>query len=261
MPHKNGFKTVHTPLSEDKKELLVYMDARDISLYNKERSEYLDFFHQEKLAGLAFENQIYYPFKDLEILKQYPFIEELWIGQINIKDLSGVKHIEKLKGLCITDNTAAFDFNLLKDSLENTAFTWHRKLSNINVLRKLKVLHLERDNDDVVLPPNIEDLEIRKSQRTNLDFLENHLSLQEIKLNSNRKLENIGGLVNLSDSLEKLQIEKCKNITDYTPLLKLTKLTYLRISAYDKARKEELRKLQPLLRKQIEEVIIYPLLK
>lgn len=260
MGYKNGFKTIYTPISENRKEILVYMDARKISLYDKERSEYIKFYQEEGLTGLAFENEVYYPFEGLEVLKQYPFIEHLFIGQKNIKDLKGIQYIDCLKGLYFEGNTAAFDFEQVKDSLEILSLSWHRKLSNLDALQHLKFLHIEKDNEEVVLPSNIKVLELWKSKRTNLDFCQNLPSLKQLELFSNSKLTDLEGLVHLSQSLERLEIEKCKNIADYAPILKLEKLKRLRIDTYNKERKEELRELQSLLRKDIE-VIIYPKLK
>ena len=187
MTYKSGFKTIYTPVTENRSELLVYMDTCNISLYDKEPSEYVNFYHSQGLAGIAFENEIYYPFEDLEVLKLFPFIEHLFIGQKNIKDFKEIKYLKNLKGLYFEGNNAAFDFELVKDDLEILVLAWHRKLSNLDILQKLQVLDITKDNDDVALPQSLIKLEISQSKRTNLDFCKNLKSLQELKLLSNRK--------------------------------------------------------------------------
>lgn len=246
--HKNGFKILNW---SDDRRLLVYMDARKLSLYDKQREEYIKFYHEENLNGLAFENQIYYPYDDLEVLKQYPFIEHLLIGQINIKDLTAIKYVNHLKGLYFEDNIAAFDFSIVKDSLENLSLIWHRNASNLDSLINLKWLYIERDQDDVLLPKGINKVQMYKSKRTTLNVFEHLINLKEVELYSNTKLTDIEGLVHLSQSLEVLEIEKCKNIADYTPILKLKTLKKLIISSYDKNRKEELKQLKKQLENDV----------
>lgn len=253
--YKDGFIILN--YSQERK-LLVYMDARNISLYDKERSDYIRFYHEENLTGLAFENEVYYPFESVDVLEQYPFIEHLLIGQKNIKDLKGIQHVNCLKGLYLDDNSAVFDFEYLKEDLETLSLTWHRNLANLQNLKNLKLLHIEKDNEHVILPPNIEELELWKSKRTNLDFCESLHSLHTMKLYMNGKLTNLQGLVHLNQNLENLEIEKCKNIEDYTPILKLKKLKTLCIFSYKKEKSEELKELENSLVKKDIFVKIHP---
>lgn len=246
--YKNGFIILN---SSPERKLLVYMDARNISLYDKERSDYIRFYREEGLTGLAFENEVYYPFESVDVLEQYPFIEHLLIGQKNIKDLNGIQHVDSLKGFYLNDNSAAFDFEYLKESLETLALTWHRNLLNLQNLKNLKFLHIEKDNEGVILPSNIEELELWKSKRTNLEFCESLHSLHTMKLYMNNKLTDLNGLIHLNRSLEKLEIEKCKNVEDYLPILNMEKLKSLTIFSYNKEKSNELKELVNLLRKDI----------
>ncbi len=84
--------------------------------------------------------------------------------------------------------------------------------------------------------------------------------MKRVELYANNKLTDLNGLAYLSESLENLEIEKCKKITDYTPILELKKLKRLRISSYDKEKIDDLKQLKNALREDIK-VIIYPVLK
>lgn len=238
MAHKNGFITINY---RNNVQLLVYMDVREISLYDKEREEYLEFYREENLNGLAFENQLYYKYSDLEVLKEYSFIEHLLIAQSNIEDFSGVRHVTNLKGLYISGNKSKFDFRLVKNQLETLSISWHRKLTNLSRLLGLKFLHIEKDHNELLLPRNIEKLEMWKSKRTNLDFSKDLTNLKKMELYSNSKLTNVDGITHLSQNLEELEIEKCKKIEDYSPILSLKNLKKLKISHYDKDQAAHLR--------------------
>lgn|GEM_PF-6825153 len=232
--YKDGFKMLN--LSNNRR-LLVYMDARQISLYDKSRKEYQNFYHQEKLNGLAFENEIYYPYENLEILKEYHFIEHLYICQKNITDLTGLKYAKRLKGLYVMENKAALDFSLdnIRCNLRYLSLNWHYKVSKMNCLSSLATLRLTRDRDEVKLPINIEEIQLDFTHRTNLDIFEGFTALKRLSIHKASKLNDIGGLSDCGDTLEELELAYCKNLRDYSPILKLSKLKVLKINNYHKS--------------------------
>ena len=234
--YKNGFKTIY----HNDYHLLVYMDAREISLYNKDREEYIKFYKMEGLNGLAFENEAYYKHVDIEVLKDYFFIKHLFIGQKNIKNLNGISYINNLEGLYLENNLSPLDFDVFKDSLKHLSLSYHKRIKNLDRLNDLFFLHIEKDKDDVTLPKNIKSLELYKSKRTNLNFLRTFNQLNRLELYSNVNLYDINELISCAECLEELEIERCNSIKDFTPILQLKKLHKLSIKLYDKEKSSEL---------------------
>lgn len=238
--YKNGFKTFNWTGDRN---LLVYMDAREISLYDKDREEYLTFYRQEGLNGLAFENELYYKYTDVEVLKNYSFIKHLFIGQKNIKNLEGIRYVDDLEGLYLEGNLSPVDFDTLKGSLRRLSLDYHKGVKNLDKLDDLILLHIEKDNDKVLLPKSIKSLELYKSKRTNLEFLKSCNQLNRLELYSNGKLSDIRGLVSCAEDLKELEIERCKKIEDFSPILRLRKLQKLSIKLYDKEKSSQLEEL------------------
>lgn len=234
--YKNGFIILN--FSEEIR-LLVFM--------MKKKDECLEFYQKEGLNGLSFENSIYYSLEDLSILQNYSFINYLEIGILNLKDLSGIQYIPQLKGLYVASNVAFLDFNWIKNTLEMLTIDWHKKMLNIEQLSFLRYLNIWGDTDEVLYPPNLVELRICKSKRINLNFLKDCNKIKKMDLYGNRKLSDIEGLAYLSDSLEELEIDACKNITDFSPILALNKLKKLEIISYSKDKKEELKTLKQKL--------------
>ncbi|AEE51738.1 hypothetical protein [Haliscomenobacter hydrossis] len=257
--YKDGFVVLDWSLN---RKLLVYMDARQFNLYDKEREEYLKFYKQENLNGLAFENSIYYPYTHLDVLEEYPFIEHLFIGQKKIKDFSAIKYVRQLKGLYFEDNSAEFDFTMVKESLEYLSTRWHAKLKNIEQLYHLKWLWIEQDDDDVHLPAQVEKLDFFRSKKTHLDALASCKAVKIIVLDKCTKLANIQGLKYVGQSIEELRIEKCKNLEDFSPILELDTLKSLKIIDWNKENKENLKYVyEKLVAKTDVNIHIHPKLK
>lgn len=239
--YKNGFITIKYKTNID---LMVYVDAREISLYNKDRVEYLNFYKKEGLNGLAFENEIYYKYSDIEVLKDYPFIKYLLIDQKNIKNLDGIKYVENLEGLYLQANSAAFDFENVKHTLKDLSLNYHKKIVNLDTLNKLRSLHIEKDIDEVLLPKGLSSLELHRSKRTNLNFLADCNNLEHLSLYANNKLSDIKGLSTCAASLKVLEIDRCKNIDNFNSILQLKHLQKLSINLYDKEKVSELQALK-----------------
>lgn len=253
MAYKNGFITIKY---NDNTNLMVYIDAREISLYDKDREEYLNFYKSEGLDGLAFENQLYYKKEDVGVLKDYPFIKHLLIAQGNIKNLDAISHIDALEGLYIKNNSAGFNFDNIKYSLKYLSLSYHKGIVNLERLNHLNKLHIEKDTDKVQLPENIKSLELYKSKRTNLDFLSVFNDLNRLEIYSSNKLTDIKGILNCAKDITELEIERCKKIDDFLPILKLEKLRKLSIKLYDKEKITQLKELSYKLKDV--DIIIYP---
>jgi hypothetical protein len=205
--YKNGFVYVESPSFGKRLELFY---NPHIYLYNK-LEECRSFFLEEKMNGLIFANTIYYPFDNLEILKEFKGITSLEIATSNITNFEGLKYASKLKNVII-DTSAKLNLGILPNTVANLILKYHKKITGLNEMKNLRLLSLNNDNNDLELPKYLERLILIKSRRDSLKFTEDLKSLQKLELYFCNKITSVD---EVPKWIKEINVEDCKYLNQF----------------------------------------------
>ena len=153
-------------------------------------------------------------------------------------DLSYLKHFKDVSFLSIPNEATNFDeLNSLKNLTGLCLYTSSLKNIHSNVLEKIVYLEIIYDENiqvdfsqfkalkylrinslkcsEIIITNDLETIEFNYCKKiSNLDFLKNIKTIKRIKLDYLPKLENISYLIELSQTLEELDIWDCTKIRD-----------------------------------------------
>lgn len=182
------------------------------------------------LNGLYFNG---YRLSNLDVLRDYPTLQELSFKDCDVIDYSPLMHLHNLKTLSII-NTEGVDFSFLR-KLKNLvsldlSFNSLRSIEFLTELTTLKYLRLS-NNLISELPrlrnlPNLSQMDLRNNNIVSIEHLVGLKHLKNLYLSDN-KIENINPIAELFE-LEHLEIHN-NRIDDLQPLSSLEKLYTLRI--------------------------------
>ncbi|MDR1451399.1 MAG: hypothetical protein LBI57_03580 [Helicobacteraceae bacterium] len=158
---------------------------------------------------------------DTEAFKEFNFIKAL-----TIEDHIGISNegIEKLYNLKLLEYFAFENQSIKPDlsnfpNIETLVFKYNDGIRNLNCLKKLKDLFvfLLKTNDCSFLSglSNLNILRFSGGSFSNLNGIEHSKSIKRLDISYNSTVEDISVINNFS-VLEKLNIEKCKKLKDYS---------------------------------------------
>lgn len=197
--------------------------------------ETIEFIKQNKINLIELNYYKGYTNKNISFLMDIAhLIEGLLIVDEDI-DLKGIEMLTNLRMLSITDEKRyPIDFAIFKN-LERCSLLWHKNYQNLNQCENLKGLLLKKfkfERNNILLftgMTRLQSLTFIQSTLENLDFIKNTPILSILEIYYASTLKDISGLINCHESLKRLIIDHCKNISDYNILGKLTKLEFLGI--------------------------------
>ena len=138
--------------------------------------------------------------------------------------------------LSVPDNKRDFvDLSCFK-KLESLSCDYSNRILNLNMCVNLKTLSIGNyksktmDLTEFPILINLIKLSFFKTNILTLKGIENLIGLKEIGIYSSSNLTNIDSLKFLSNSLEEIQIERCKQISDYNILGELKSLKKIILS-------------------------------
>jgi hypothetical protein len=196
--------------------ILDLFNNPNIYLYDKLK-ECKDLYNELKMNGLVFDNELYHPDNNVDIIQEFPRVETLEVTASHIKNLDGIKFAPDLKHLTLF-NGSKFDFYTVKDTLKHLHFSYHKNIINLDRLEKLEELIIYNDNNDVKIPININELRLIKSKRTNLIGLKKLENIKNIEIDGCSKLLSLEGL---PTGIERIVIYSGINLTNLDALFLL----------------------------------------
>lgn len=162
-------------------------------------------------------------------------IEELIIGSEKV-NYDGLGKFNNLTMLGAVDNKKdIIDLNNFPNlTTLNCCVTDRLKgLENSVKLKRLTISDYKSKTKDLSTLPslnNLEHLSLIKTDITTLHGVERYKCLKKLEIFSASKLEDIGALQFLSNSLEEIQVEQCKKINEYEILGKVKSLKKIILS-------------------------------
>src|SRR3989338_8434601 len=168
--------------------------------------------------------------KDLSFLVYFPELVNFVIIDLNIKDISPIHSLHRLKSLEIsTYCNTPIDFFQFPE-LENCIFYWRPKSDSLfecKTIRKLFILHYPyHDGAKLAKLENLEDLSIVSSPITDIRALGSLKKLKNLRLHILPKLSSLDGFVSCTN-LQRLEIGTCKKIFSIKELKNLINLENL----------------------------------
>lgn len=210
-----------------------YMKYRIICIDSSRIAECMAHYHKTKLDGIYLSPHHGFRLTDLAFLKDYPFITRVAVAyspSIRVSDLS---HLKTLRSLTIADNKQPIDFSAFPD-LEDLSIDWHSKIAfpeGSKVLKRLRLRNYKPKSKDLTEVPNyrnLRKLEVVRAPLHSLAGLGRFKKLKELQLYYLSKLERIADLD--AYSLEVLELDVCKKISDHAHVVNFPKLRFLRLS-------------------------------
>lgn len=207
-------------------------DYKVMSIDSRRIDECMRFYRRRKLDGVSVSPYEGYKRKNLSFLKDYPFIEGVvapYAGNLDLSDLSALR---KLKFISLHNTKKSLDYAQFP-YLEEIRVQWHSGLRLPETSLRMRHLYLAqyasqtKDCTDLPHYVNLDSLELVLGSTRSLKGLEKYKKLKHLALHQLTKLEGLGDLK--SPSLDFLDMEVCRKISDYTHLTTLRNLRVLRI--------------------------------
>lgn len=177
---------------------------------------------------------ISYELDQVYFLSECPDIEIVSLGGEDLKDVSGLYHLQNLKSLSINETRPSLEIDFERiPSLEVLYGQIPPKAKGIRTHENLKEITLwsykpkTKNLEQFSGLSNLKSLELIQSNITSLRGAEGLKSLEKLDLYSLTSLSDLKDIKNLSKSLRVLNIEKCKKISGFTPIAELKDLEKL----------------------------------
>ncbi len=189
-----------------------------------------------RIRNLVSRNSVLTNMSDFE---NFQAIQNLIIDDdINISkeiDLSPLYSLKSLKKFGFENKNINPDFSKLTQ-LETLYFKYHKGIKDLSPLKNLKdllIFSLNMPNCEILSELlSLEKLRLVRGTFTSLQGIKNLKNIKNLDIAYNSKLSNAKALMSLS-SLEYLEIEKCKNLTDFSFLKGNPYIKYLSMDTLD----------------------------
>jgi hypothetical protein len=210
-------------------------------------SEPIFYFNSSKLAAnvafvkekkierlMLISNPDGYNLKDLNFLKELPFIKSLEMGACStLQNFEGLANLKELETLVFaSDKKVEVDLSNLVN-LKSLGFTVTPKIKGLDKLINIESLGINLGNDDFY---NIEvfsnfkklnTLKIVQASITDLTFLKQNSNLEDLVLSHMKKAFDLEGIQFLKNSLKKLSLTSSKKIDNVQLISQLVNLETL----------------------------------
>lgn len=215
-----------------------------------------DFVHdaikKNNLEGLHIVDHLN-PIESLKFLKEFTFLNKLYISCVEDHDYSFLGNLVQLKELNIQQsrqNNKEINLSSLSE-LKKLTLHWRKSVKGLTHcvnIEELGMLDFKEKNLIVINKlKNLQKLIIKVASIEVLNGVEDLKLLEFLHLGSCAKLKNIKALDGLTN-LKKLEFEKCKKIEDLDKLLNLPNLDTLRLINCGKIQSIKFIKNFPLLK-------------
>jgi hypothetical protein len=223
---KEGFKLLRGTNGE----LSLFIDSSRLD-------ECIEFMISHQFKHIHINSYQGYALRDLDFLSRIDdFVEGIVILEAHHANLEIVNTLHKLKSLGFGDDKkSTVDLSNFPD-LENCAVQYSPRLKGLETCKNLKHLTLSNyksnSNDLSDFPGlfSLESLFLIQAKLKSLDGIGKLNSLKNLSLYGVSKLLTIEDTGKLSNTLEEIEIENCKNIVDFNSISKLTNLKKLIIT-------------------------------
>ena len=206
------------------------MDGEQIVILNQNHmEECFRYINENNITEIEIDNTMD-KYNDLSFLNECVDIKALYLDNHFIKDISIIYSLKNLIKFGIEEPKIAIDFADLLN-LEQLYITWHKKIEGLKNLSNLKELSIwnyapkTQDLQEISSLENLENLIITQSKIGSLNGI-GKLPLKSLQLNFLRTLKEINEVGDVT-SLEKVELESCKKIIDYSYLGNLNQLQEL----------------------------------
>lgn len=227
-PGKKSRVLIMVKETEEGLKILVGINGQESLFINSDRlSDCIAYLYNNNLRFITINSFQNYKVKDIGFLTQLKdFLEGLSVLETHY-DYSIVNELHKLKYLGIPDNGKdVIDLKNFPD-IEMCGVAFSERLQGLefcNNLKSLTVSNYKPKTKDLSTLPSLSNLEHLSLIQTNIATLQgvnNFNNLKRLEIFSASKLETIAALQVLLSSLEEIQVELCKKITDFETLGKV----------------------------------------
>ncbi|WP_155928696.1 leucine-rich repeat domain-containing protein [Bacillus sp. UNC41MFS5] len=199
-------------------------------------NEQIKYINDHQITQLDITDS-HYTGKDLNFLCECPTVDYITLDSRYLKDIAGLYYLKDLKGLSLTELTAAIGNKEIDLSrfphLEFLSLYWSERIKGLSHLPNLKELSLWQytpklgNLQELTSFQSLKSLMITKSNVYSLRGIGSLQSLKELELSYLNRLTDLGDIEQLHSSLTRLEIDSCKKIVNLSPLQYLSSLETL----------------------------------
>lgn len=217
-------------MKNDDKTFRVVGDT--LSIESDYLSECIEYINLNKISNIYICG-LFYKLDNLDFLFDCPNVKNININSEYINNIDGLYKINGLKGLIIQDMGCEVDLSKFI-KLEDLCCTWNKNYKNIESLKELKSLRLDKYNPksknifELRTFTKLKNLMIVRSTIESLENINYLNGLIKIDLNYLNRLLSIKDIIFL-DRLKELKLESCKKIEDIECIGKLKNIEKISI--------------------------------
>lgn len=210
--------------------------TRKLIIESSRLDECIKYIQEKNITTITINSFQGYDLSDIQFLEELKdVLEGLHLPETKF-DNKVVNSLHKLRFLGLADNKRdIIDLSNFPD-LESLACEYSIRLKGLETCEKLVYLTLTgyksemKNLNNLPLLEKLKEFHLFKTDFLSLEGIDKFRNLKKVEIFGAPKLETIGALENLANSLTELEIEKCKKINDFEILRKLKALRKLRLS-------------------------------
>lgn len=194
----------------------------------------INFINQNNIENIYINRSLGYNLLNIKPFSNLSGIKKLIVvgGEMNLQGIERFKGLEFLQ--CSCDITTEIDLSKF-ENLKELRITWFKQLKKLESLKKLEVLSLRNFKGSVEIIQeltSLQKLELPQSYvLKDLDFVKPLLKLKYFLISYGKVLQDISGLIDLSNTLEVLEITNCKKIKYEGLFLKMKNLCKIMLTS------------------------------
>ncbi|WP_210465376.1 hypothetical protein [Rufibacter roseolus] len=186
-------------------------------------------YQQENFNGIFGNSTFGFKNADFDFVKDFRDAKFFWFWNINVNDVTGLYNLENAEYFGVMGKRPMIDFSHFP-SLNTLVLEWHQKDRSLDTCESVEKFDLwhhkpkDQSFSDFSFPRYAKKLGLNWTNVNDITKLNGMKGLSEITIDRSRNLKSLRGLERYADTIEKVHIDTCDRLSDYTFILEFPNL-------------------------------------
>ncbi|WP_161890889.1 hypothetical protein [Pontibacter russatus] len=186
-------------------------------------------YQQENFDGIFGNPTFGFRNADFDFVKDFKDAKFVWFWNISIEDVTGLYSLENAEYFGVMGKRPMIDFSHFS-SLKTLVLEWHHEDKSLITCENLELFdlwhHKPKDKSfaDFSFPKFAKKVGLNWTNVEDLTSLNGLQGMSEISIDRSKNLKSLKGLEMYADSIEKVHIDTCNRLSDYTFILEFPNL-------------------------------------